>query len=339
MGKNIDNPNDRQKTVTALCVVVSYIIMYGLLMLFMSVLENSTPAFLVFLVISFIFAYKSCKGSLHNNLSNLPWPVFLVLLVILSAVIGCFTAPYHIGMWIAKKINNSVSFESSSNASTTSYTEESLRKMSLKELDELYLDLTHIVMPTYSEPESKKIPYGTKAYGCKTWGEARAFMDLVAKIHNEKLPKKVNTSKSSGTVESSKRTETKANLEVITNSEKEQLLKSGGEERLNATINALDLANKGKADAMILLGITYQSVIKNPEKTAYWFQKASSTGSADGLYWYGECFASGYGVPMDKTKGMNMIFDAARKGSKEAVQSLLDSGVTLAQMRSVGIDI
>ena len=99
----------RKETVTTIiCVVVSYIVMYGLLMLFMGILENSTPAFLVFLVICFIFAFKSCKGSLNQKLSSLPWPVFLVLLVMLSAVIGCFTAPYHIGKWIAEIINKTI---------------------------------------------------------------------------------------------------------------------------------------------------------------------------------------------------------------------------------------
>ena len=96
----------KEKIITTVCVVISYIIMYGLLTLFAGVLESSTPAFLVFLVICFISAYKSCKGTLNQHLSNLPWPVFLVLLVMLSAVIGCFTAPYHIGKWIAEKINS-----------------------------------------------------------------------------------------------------------------------------------------------------------------------------------------------------------------------------------------
>lgn len=162
-------------------------------MIFMSVLENSTPVFLIFLVISMFFAYKSCKGALVNSLSSLPWPVFIVLVIMLTAVIGCFTAPYHIGKWIAKKVNNTLSgLPDSGNVTPASYTEESLNKMSIEELDKLHLNLTHLVMPTFDEPASKRIPFDTQSYGCKTWGEARNLMDLVAKIHNEKLPKNSN---------------------------------------------------------------------------------------------------------------------------------------------------
>lgn len=191
MEKSFFKSKDGQKVVTALCIVGCYIVMYGLLMLFMSVFENSTPAFLIFLVISMFFAYKSCKGALVNSLSSLPWPAFIVLVIMLSAVIGCFTAPYHIGKWIARKVNHTLSsLPDSGNTTPNSYTDETLRKMSIEELDKLHLNLAHLVMPTFDEPATKRIPVGKQAYGCKTWGEARNLMDLVAKIHNEKLPKK-----------------------------------------------------------------------------------------------------------------------------------------------------
>ena len=138
MEKSFFKSKDGQKVVTALCIVGCYIVMYGLLMLFMNVFENSTPAFLIFLVISMVFAYKLCKGALVNSLSSSPWPVFIVLVIMLSAVIGCFTAPYHIGKWIARKANHTLSsLPDSGNAAPVSYTEETLRKMSIEELDKL----------------------------------------------------------------------------------------------------------------------------------------------------------------------------------------------------------
>lgn len=70
------------------------------------------------------------------------------------------------------------------------YSEESLRGMTNDELDKIYLDMTHIVMPAFDEPDTKRIPSNINSYGCKTWGEARRFMDLVAKVHNEKLKDK-----------------------------------------------------------------------------------------------------------------------------------------------------
>lgn len=191
MERSFFKSKDGQKVITALCIVGCYVVMYGLLMLFMNIFENSTPAFLIFLVISMFFAYKSCKGALVNSLSFLPWPVFIVLVIMLSAVIGCFTAPYHIGKWIAKKANHTLSTQHDiGNTSAMSYTEESLRKLSIEELDKLHLNIAYLVMPTSDEPATKRIPFGTQVYGCKTWGEARELMDLVTKIHNEKLPKK-----------------------------------------------------------------------------------------------------------------------------------------------------
>ncbi len=189
--KSYFKSNDGQKVVTALCIIVCYIIMYGLLMMFMSLLENNPLAFLIFLLVSMFFAYKSCKGALVNRLSSLPWPVFILLVIMLSAVVGCFTSPYHVGKWVAKKVNKAFNaMPDNEKKVAASYTEESLRKMSIEELDKFHLNLALLVMPAFDEPATKRIPLGTQSYGCKTWGEARNLMDLVAKIHNEKLSKK-----------------------------------------------------------------------------------------------------------------------------------------------------
>ena len=78
---------------------------------------------------------------------------------------------------------------SQSKSDNMNYSEEALKNMPLEQLDKLHLELAHLVMPTFSEPANKKIPFGTDGFGCKTWGEARDLMDLVAKVYNEKLPK------------------------------------------------------------------------------------------------------------------------------------------------------
>lgn len=69
------------------------------------------------------------------------------------------------------------------------YTEETLKQMSIDELHNLYMNLACLIMSAADEPASRKIPFGTYAYGCKTWGEARNLFDLIAKIHNEKIQK------------------------------------------------------------------------------------------------------------------------------------------------------
>lgn len=104
MDKSFLKSKSGQNTIKAICIVLSYVVLYGLLMLLMSVLEDSTPAFIIFLVACMVFAHKSCKGFLMNTLSSLPWPIFMVLVIFLSAIVGCFTAPYHIGKWMAEKI-------------------------------------------------------------------------------------------------------------------------------------------------------------------------------------------------------------------------------------------
>lgn len=157
-------------------------------MLFMNVLQDSTPAFLIFFVICAIFAHKSCKGFLANSLGFLPWPVFLVFVILLSAVVGCFTAPYHIGKWISKKIiEYGKVVDKATEQVNKRYSKESLNKMSDEKLDALHLKLAVLVMPTVDEPESKLIPADLQSYGCKTWGEARKLLDLVAETYNERL--------------------------------------------------------------------------------------------------------------------------------------------------------
>lgn len=144
-------------------------------------------------------------------------------------------------------------------------------------------------------------------------------------------------------IEKQKKAETeakarKAKFEVITNAEK-QKLSTHGEDVLPTTLNAFNKAIKGDADAMLFMAITYQAKIQNAQKSAYWMQKSSNAGSSEAMYWLGEFYVSGYGVPENRVKGVSMIMDAARKGNKTAIQSLKENGMSVAEMRSVGISL
>lgn len=130
----------------------------------------------------------------------------------------------------------------------------------------------------------------------------------------------------------------KLRFEVITEAEK-QKLSAQGEDILSTTLNAFDKATKGDAKAMLLMGLTYQSKLKNPKKSAYWMQKSSNASDVEALYWLGEFYVSGYGVQENRVKGVSMIMDAARKGNKLAIQSLKENGMSVSEMRSVGISV
>ena len=130
----------------------------------------------------------------------------------------------------------------------------------------------------------------------------------------------------------------KAKFEVITDAEK-QKLSAYGENLLSNTLDAFNKAIKGDSAAMLFVAITYQSKLQNAQKSAYWMQKSSNAGNAEAMYWLGEFYVSGYGVQENRTKGVSMIMDAAQKGNKQAIQSLKENGMSVAEMRSVGIPV
>lgn len=130
----------------------------------------------------------------------------------------------------------------------------------------------------------------------------------------------------------------KAKYEVLTEAEKE-ILSEDGEERLTVTLNAFDAAVKGDAEAMLLMALTYQACIRDEKKSFYWMQKASKAGDMDATYWLGEFYVSGYGVTENRTRGIMYIMDAAKKGNERAIQALKENGMSIAQMRSMGIPV
>ena len=130
----------------------------------------------------------------------------------------------------------------------------------------------------------------------------------------------------------------KARFEEMTDSEK-AMLSAEGEEVLETTLNAFRRAGEGDADAMLFMAITYQSKLQNEQKAFNWMKKASDAGSAEAMYWLGEFYVNGYGVPVNKMKGVSKIIDAAKNGSPTAIESLKENGMTEEQMRSVGIAV
>lgn len=97
---------DKNKIVKSVTIVLAYIVFFGLFGVIEKVLNGSTVGFVIFMVISCAFAYKSLKGALSDALSFLPLPVYVVIVLILSGTIGCLVAPYHIGKWIADQVND-----------------------------------------------------------------------------------------------------------------------------------------------------------------------------------------------------------------------------------------
>lgn len=129
-------------------------------------------------------------------------------------------------------------------------------------------------------------------------------------------------------------------IKEITYEEKQTLKKIGGDDLLTVSLKAFEGAKNGNADDMVFLGLTiYKDVLRNSTKTSYWLKKAADAGNADGMYWYGECLVSGYGIHEDRTQGLFFIMDAAKKGNKEAINSLKENGMSIAEMRSVDIPV
>ena len=142
--------------------------------------------------------------------------------------------------------------------------------------------------------------------------------------------------------EKKKKAETEAKaravkFEVITDYEKQKFAAKGND-ILSTTLNVFNKAKTGDAGAMFILAVAYQG-IEIPSKAFYWMQKASKKGNTDAMYWLGEFYVSGYGVSKDKMKGVHMIMNAATEGNKEAIKSLKENGMTVADMRSIGINV
>ena len=174
--------------------VITIVILYILFLVIVSgpaMASNSTVGFWIILIVGLFCYFRFTKGRLNDKLSQFIWPVWLVGMLILGSTIGIFIAPYHLGKWIASKIpDNNVDFNIYDNKGI-GISEEDLKKKSDQELEEMYRNVIHIVIPASEEPATKRIPNNLKdkVYGCKTWGEGRELIDLLAKVKNERLKK------------------------------------------------------------------------------------------------------------------------------------------------------
>lgn len=167
-----------------ICIIVMYVI-FIVIVSGPAMNSDSMIGFGIIEILGLFCYFRFTKGRLNDALSHLIWPVWLVAMLILGATIGVFIAPYHLGKWIASKIPDNI--ESTGSQTKYDNSETNLKRKSDEELEEMYMNLIHIVIPASEEPNSKTIPLNVNAYGCKTWGEARNLVDLLAKVRNDRL--------------------------------------------------------------------------------------------------------------------------------------------------------
>lgn len=130
-----------------------------------------------------------------------------------------------------------------------------------------------------------------------------------------------------------------ANLEKFTDDERGILAKQG-KETLDATINAFEMSKKGDIDAMTMMGYTYKLKLNNATKSFHWMQKAAKAGGPDAMFWLGKYYLHGYGVNENRVTGTHYVLEAAKKGSKDAINCLIeDYGMSKDEMRSNGIHV
>lgn len=151
-----------QRTVSALCILAAYIIVYGSFALFEYVLTKKALVAFVYIAAGTFFTYQPCRNKLTYSLAkSLPRPLDIAVSVFIAAAAGVFAAPYYMGERL-------IPFEC---------TKEALTAMPLKKLKKLDLDLTLIGLQFM--PERKKSRFG--------------FM-LTAAKHTERQPSCINWS-------------------------------------------------------------------------------------------------------------------------------------------------
>ena len=209
------------------------------------------------------------------------------------------------------------------------YSEESLRKMSIEELFRLYENLSYLVVTSFDEPATKRLPIGSPTYGCKTYCDLRNLMNLVTNIYNSKRTQKKSPQKP--------QQETSGK---ITDSEKQILSKIG---ILDVAEKAYNNALKDHTQSMMFLGLMYFKDVKVPKKSFYWIEKAANKGDIQAKYLLGTYYVDGYGVEKtekNRNKGISMILNAAERGNKDAINCCITKlEMTETEMRECGIKI
>ena len=162
-----------KQTVTILSIVISYIIFYGLLVILMNVMNSGGIPFIIFSLICMFFAVKSFKDLLTGILDSFPWWASIILVWLLGVVLGYFVAPYHVGKWVAKKINEKSPFEAML---------DSVSSMDLDTAREMYLNLCDIMFEQIrsNAPDDSNIESG-EIYCCKTYVQAKILREATQK--------------------------------------------------------------------------------------------------------------------------------------------------------------
>lgn len=202
-----------------------------------------------------------------------------------------------------------------------------LDNLNRKELKVIIDDLMYALPLLGQDPKERVQPEIREKYGCITRGDASILYDAAVKRSNALLSKE----RKSAAVKKQK------DIEGFTESEKQQLDKLG---KLDTILLGFDKARNGDAESMMFIGTVYNLDLKNPKKAFYWMQKADKAGSLQAKYFLGTYYGSGYGVEENKTKGVDLILTAARKGNKDAIDFCIEKlNMSKEEMRSVGISV
>ncbi len=201
-----------------------------------------------------------------------------------------------------------------------------LDNLNRKELKVIIDDLLHS-LPLGHDPAERVQPEIREKYGCVTRRDASKLYDAAVERSNALLSKE----KKSAAVKKQK------GMENFTESEKRQLDKLG---KLDTILLGFDKAKNGDAESMMFIGMVYNLDLNNPKKAFYWMQKADKAGSLQAKYFLGTYYGSGYGVEENKTKGVDLILTAARKGNKDAIEFCIEKlNMSKEEMKSVGISV
>lgn len=202
----------------------------------------------------------------------------------------------------------------------------------------LHDDLGYYILESNQTP-NKHIPIDKRKYGCITYIDAGELYDTAVERHNMLLYKE-KAETAAKKEETAKAKSRKEKYEKITEFEKQQLLKTKGEEDLSAVLYAFNKAIKGDAEAMALMGYTYNLTLKDPVKSAYWLEKASKAGDSEAMYHLGTYYMDGYGVTQNKVQGTSLILEAAKAGNDSAIECLIEKfNMSKNKMREYGIQI
>jgi TPR repeat protein len=96
-------------------------------------------------------------------------------------------------------------------------------------------------------------------------------------------------------------------------------------QKMAPQIRLASLANRGNADAQLLLGLEYldgAGAVKNESEAAQWISRSATHGDAIAQFWLGTLYANGRGVKTDPALAMHWYEEAAMQGNRKAMHQL-----------------